>query len=80
MPGGADGVAVVSLDAVGRSWLDAGGMIASMEGDGIGFAAVLLLDRAKMSRNGVADRGGHGPDRPPACSRRTVCSPPVGRR
>ena len=55
VPGGADGVAVVSLDAVGRSWLDAGGMIASMEGDGIVFAAVLLLDRAKMSRYGVAD-------------------------
>ena len=52
-PGGADGVAVVSLDAVGRSWLDAGGMIASM--DRVSFAAVLLLDRAKMSRNGVAD-------------------------
>ena len=55
VPGGADGVAVVSLDAVGRSWLDAGGMIASMGEEGIVFAAVLLLDRAKMSRNGFAD-------------------------
>ena len=47
------GVAGVRLDRVGTAWLEAGGLIESL--DRVSFAAVLVVDRAKVSRYGFAD-------------------------
>ena len=54
---GAVGVACMRLDRVGTAWLDAGGVIDSLQGDGsaVAFGAVLVVDRAKLSRYGYAD-------------------------